>query len=613
MYNENEIHVVTSFSQSGYTKYGRTFIESFKEHWPKGVNLHVYYHNDYNRDDVVWAPDESITSGLATCSSLDTIPETKLFKDHAANLISKMFGQKYDPKTTSFRIDAVKFSNKVFALANANASLIQQKRQNVGFKDAKWLIWLDADTYCTQKITIEDISKWLDPNAHIVYLGRDGVADYAETSFIAFNMDKDLTAPLFIDDFVGMYMGGEFRFYSEWHDGFIFERLLKISTKHGLITSNLSKGVNSLEAFMFSPLGSFMTHMKGNKKDGVQEPQKVPALVPFKVNPYDCVPSTALVENILTNLKKINSYVTFCSRDKKRKAHMVSAGPSVSKYYNKLKKAQARGETIFCVKHSYPKLLKAGIIPDYCVIIDPRPVDGVSTHGIVRKDLFEEIHPNTKFLTATMTHPSVVDYLLEKGATIIGWHAFSKEFQIVSQHLDPVHHKYSLSVPIGTCSAIRGIGIIDSLGFGSCTLYGYDSSHKKVPLNPTDKDMVIVLLKGSTQPLVINPQLTNVKDFGAEVKRFYTTGELVALYQDFMSIIPQIKTMTDMKLKVEYSKDTLIGAGWSTHLENVKKQAKEVKDRKSTALKYNDYISNLPVIDLSISPEVEAKILESVV
>jgi hypothetical protein len=55
-------------------------------------------------------------------------------------------------------------------------------------------------------------------------------------------------------------------------------------------------------------------------------------------------------------------------------------------------------------------LLEAGIQPWACVILDPRPITGTSTHGIVRQELFKEIDPHTKFFIASMTDPTVTRF-----------------------------------------------------------------------------------------------------------------------------------------------------------------------------------------------------------
>ena len=69
-----------------------------------------------------------------------------------------------------------------------------------------------------------------------------------------------------------------------------------------------------------------------------------------------------------------------------------------------------------CVKHSLPMLLKEGIVPWACNILDPRPIEGTSTHGIVRKDLFKDIPEEMIFFVSTMTDISVKKHLQNKKA-----------------------------------------------------------------------------------------------------------------------------------------------------------------------------------------------------
>ena len=39
-------NVVTSFNEEGYQRYGRAFVDSFLEFWPKNIRLTVYYECD---------------------------------------------------------------------------------------------------------------------------------------------------------------------------------------------------------------------------------------------------------------------------------------------------------------------------------------------------------------------------------------------------------------------------------------------------------------------------------------------------------------------------------------------------------------------------------------
>ena len=100
--------------------------------------------------------------------------------------------------------------------------------------------------------------------------------------------------------------------------------------------------------------------------------------VPIVVQPRDSVPKDDIVDNINRNVELIERW------DMIRNCHVhdehaiiVSGGSSID--FKKLKKLQKKTNgRIVCVKHSYPKLLKAGIKPWACVILDPRPIEGLS-------------------------------------------------------------------------------------------------------------------------------------------------------------------------------------------------------------------------------------------
>ena len=129
----------------------------------------------------------------------------------------------------------------------------------------------------------------------------------------------------------------------------------------------------------------------------------------------------SLHHNIKNNVKSVKKWLTK-GRPHGETMIIVSGGPSFLKYKDYLKTTNHK---IMCVKHSLPMLLKEGIVPWGCNILDPRPIEGTSTHGIVRKDLFKEVPNDTLFFVSSMTDVSVVKHLKDKGANIIGWNAYS--------------------------------------------------------------------------------------------------------------------------------------------------------------------------------------------
>ena len=225
-----------------------------------------------------------------------------------------------------------------------------------------------------------------------------------------------------------------------------------------------------------------------NDPDLPEIPQKF-RQVPIIVNPRDCVSKDYIRTNIHENLKLVENN-RFMSRisPHNQTALIVSGGPYINIGELKETIKENPGCKVVCVKHSYNKLLTNDIKPWACVLLDPRPITGISTHGIVRKDLFKIVDPGTKFFVASMTDPSVTKFLLKKKADIYGWHAFTESLreedergiQIVNNQ---VHLVDELGIPSGstlitggTCAAMRAIGIMNTMGFREMHLFGFDCS-----------------------------------------------------------------------------------------------------------------------------------------
>lgn len=717
------IRFVTSFSQDGYERYAKNMLESVVDNWYKDLHLTAYYH-DCDKELV------------------DTFPQADNIEYRNLNKVQDMLDYRermkaYDGTANgtvayNWRMDAIKWCHKVYALTTYALEIADEEAQ------AGWLCWLDADTVTTKPLSQSKLKSILPERSELVHLGRNDV-DYSETSFVGFNLNYD--SPIYlIADLRGCYDIGEVVSYREWHDGFIFERLLKIYTAHGMRVHNLTPNVEGLAAFQTSPLSKYMTHYKGNlknqlsstgvspdvttpryrqladlvrtygsdtivevgtwnggraieialasfetkdklhyigfdlfedateeldvlefngkphnsitavsnrlqqftdkmkekgkeftyelhkgdskqtlvdqkkaiakanfayidgghsdatvasdyknlkhcdvivfnnyftedvdgktvgeenqsinrlvqtfdnpdregrciilpsqdrvkdggvshlalllQKDGLPPIPETLSKVPIVVRPRDSMPKEYIIDSINKNVELINNwdFVKTCKPNGEH-AIIVSAGPSIN--YMELKHIinETKG-TVFCVKHSYPKLLQNNIDPYACVILDPRPIDGVSTHGILRKDLFNLIDNKTKFLVASMTDVSVTKYLINKTDQVYGWHAFSEAVQQAAQGKWEVDKRANISpdttfVTGGTCSAMRAIGMSHILGFRNFHLFGFDCN---IP-NVTEDMKKEKTEDGKQKYLQVETNGEN----------FWTTGELLAMAQD---------------------------------------------------------------------------------
>ena len=309
--------------------------------------------------------------------------------------------------------------------------------------------------------------------------------------------------------------------------------------------------------------GGGYTHLCGIVNDKkLPKPPKNLFSVPIKVNPRDCVPKDYIRDNIKENMKLINKD-KWIQKFSLHTGHtiIVSGGPYID--FDKVKQRikENPNTKVVCVKHSYMRLLEQGIKPWACVVLDPRPITGTSTHGIVRKDLFKTIDPTTKFLIASMTDPSVTNHLIENNADIYGWHAFTESLRDPEEQKKGIHNNQvilnkELGIPQGstlitggTCAAMRAIGIMHTMGFRFFDLFGFDSSMEE----PTEEQKKETTGAEEEEP---RPKYFKVISEGEE---FWTTGELLAMAQDCENFFND----SPMEMHINfYGKNTLIASVW---------------------------------------------------
>lgn len=225
------------------------------------------------------------------------------------------------------------------------------------------------------------------------------------------------------------------------------------------------------------------------------------------VKPVDSVAKVEQALHIEDNTNALSEWLNFAQAHERR-ALLVSAGPTLPDFLDDIRAKQAAGAVVFAVKHAYPLLKAAGIVPDFTVVLDPRPINDVSTHGILRSTLFSEMAAGEKVLFATMTHPSVRSALETKGARLIGWHAHMNSPAPGSPPTKGV------AIGGGTCSATRMPMLAFALGFRRLEFYGYDFFYPE-----------------GTKQESIKQSLMKVQ-VGSSAQEFLTTGELVAAMQD---------------------------------------------------------------------------------
>lgn len=250
---------------------------------------------------------------------------------------------------------------------------------------------------------------------------------------------------------------------------------------------------------------------------------------PLMIRPQTCVDTEEIQKNITKNVSLVKDWVGAPTKEHDRPAAILSAGPSLERFL--VKERPWKYATLFAVKHTLPLLKHLEVAPEYCVVLDPREVSGVSTHGKVRKDLFLAAHEDTTFLVASMTHPSVTEFLLETGHKVVGWHALAQGIEKVQK--DQFNDEKITVVAGGTSSAMRSISLAHLMGFRTAQLFGFDSCFEEMPNAET---------KGLIEKL-------RVKQKDGTFKTVITTGELLAQAQDLEKIFGLPPEKVFMKLE----------------------------------------------------------------
>lgn len=234
---------------------------------------------------------------------------------------------------------------------------------------------------------------------------------------------------------------------------------------------------------------------------------------PIKVTAQDCMPKDHIIANVKENLNLLRRWIGKAAPHS-TKMLIVSAGPDIHRRKDKIIKMWKQGAHIACVKHSLPTLVGWGITPEYLVLLDPRSIEGISTHGIKRTDLLDTIPSETRVLMASMSDPSVTRHVMQRTRNVWGWHAMTQA--LLKSDVFP---DGSLLVNGGTCAAWRALSIGHVLGYSEFHLFGFDFAYPESQIDKSAKDEL-----GRPKYMEIT--------IGQTGKKFWSTGELIAASQD---------------------------------------------------------------------------------
>lgn len=275
------ITVVTTFHKQGYEQYGKRMIESFLRNWPAEVKLYVYA-----EDCVV----QESAPNLIVKDLHQASPELVAFKERWKNVPKANGDVSSDPIRSKrkdsgkgFKWHAIRFAHKVYSIFSCATEC-----------NTKWLMWMDADTFCHSPINSKQLNGLLPGKQELCYLGRKG--KYSECGLYAMNMESQSTKD-FLTEFQRVYddaegQGGIFSMI-EWHDSFVFDvvrqrfpNLKQYDWAASLHDLRPRPGMSSGEGhpLINCEWGAYLDHLKGGRKQlgkSKRDDLKVPRPEPY--------------------------------------------------------------------------------------------------------------------------------------------------------------------------------------------------------------------------------------------------------------------------------------------------------------------------------------------
>jgi hypothetical protein len=234
-------NVVTSFNWQGYERYGKNFIETWKQYWSPAVRLTVYYEGA-EFDDFEF-------SGGMSWRPIEEVEFLQDFMDCLKFPIQHgIVGHQYD-----INFDA-RMARKSFMQVHA--------ARKYGGK----VFWIDADCVTKSHVPETFLDDCLPDDALCCFLGRDGWY-YTESGFIGFNSEHP-AASRFFKNYVHVFITGTIFTQRGWHDCFAFDAVRNVMG-NGPEFVNLAKHVphGHMHPFQISAPGKYLNHYKGNRKD----------------------------------------------------------------------------------------------------------------------------------------------------------------------------------------------------------------------------------------------------------------------------------------------------------------------------------------------------------
>lgn len=236
---------VTAMNQALFNQCGRRMIESFHEHWTAPLSV---YSEETGRGETV--------DLLGACPELASFIERHKSNERAHGLVpdDRRPTQIVDGRKYQYRLDAVKFAYKTFAVIHAALT-----------SDSDVLIWMDADTLTHADVDLDELGALLPEDRYLAWLERD--RSYPECGFYMLNL-RHPGNRLVMEAWRQLYVDDSLFQLQEWHDSYVFQQIIREFEAEGVIsTCSLSgRGSATNHPLANGPLSRWFDHLKGRWK-----------------------------------------------------------------------------------------------------------------------------------------------------------------------------------------------------------------------------------------------------------------------------------------------------------------------------------------------------------
>lgn len=241
---------------------------------------------------------------------------------------------------------------------------------------------------------------------------------------------------------------------------------------------------------------------------GETPPPEIEVRKELNIRSKNAVSDDAIQRNILYSLSQGFPEISRCYPHG-TKCVFISGGESFKENIEKIRQDQSDGHFLVCVKTSHDYLIKEGIVPDACVLLDPR------AHVT---DFINPPHSGIHYYAASQVFWETTRHLVSHNAKVTLYHA------MVNAGEQDMLGEGRVLICGGSTAATRGIALMHALGFRDFKLYGYDSSFLEKP-----SEEYIEQMKDRNSKRLIRVRVLE--------KDFWTTPELVVQSQNFEELL----------------------------------------------------------------------------